>query len=287
MMRRLFSLMALVAVMAALALPTTQSNNPTTMTDSTATPQSDVKVLMHTSMGDITLLLYGDTPAHLRNFVKLAGEGFYDGLLFHRVIDGFMVQTGDPDSRDAAAGRHLGSGGPGYQIDAEIVYPRHFHKRGALAAARQADQVNPERKSSGSQFYIVTGQAYTPAQLDNMERRMQQQNMQEIFNNLTLQHKDTIMAMRRNRDRAGLQTLQEELGKQTEKIAAEHPFRFTPEQREAYSTVGGTPHLDNAYTVFGEVTGGMDIVKKIQKVETDAADRPKEDVRIISVEILK
>lgn len=289
-MKRLVNILIILAVAAvatAFALPRPSNQNPMTSNPDTTAANGDVKVLMHTSMGDVTLLLYGDTPRHLANFVKLASEGFYDGLLFHRVINDFMIQGGDPDSRDAAPGKQLGAGDPSYQIDAEIVYPRHFHKHGALAAARQGDQTNPQRKSSGSQFYIVTGKTFSDAQLDAMERRLQQGAMQEIFDSLAAANRDTIMALRRNRDQAGLQALQEELVKQTEAKAAANPVKFTPEQREAYTTVGGTPHLDRAYTVFGEVIDGMDIVRKIQKVETGPSDRPVEDVKIISMEILK
>lgn len=248
--------------------------------------KDDVKVLMHTSMGDITLLLYGDTPRHLDNFVRLAGEGFYDGLLFHRVIADFMIQAGDPTSRDAVPGQHLGSGGPGYQIDAEIVWPRHFHKRGAIAAARTADQMNPDRRSSGSQFYIVTGRTFTPGQLNGMELNMQQQAVRDIFNRLATQHRDSIMEMRRSRDTAGLQALQDKLVDEARAEAAKNPVKFTEEQRHAYTTVGGTPHLDRAYTVFGEVVDGMDVVDRIQRVETADADRPRDDVRIISMKVL-
>lgn len=247
---------------------------------------SDVIVDVNTSLGQIRLLLYGDTPAHLKNFVKLVNEGYYDGVLFHRVINDFMIQTGDPDSRDAQPGQHLGTGGPDYKIDAEILYPKHFHKRGALAAARQADAVNPDRQSSGSQFYIVTGRTYTREQLQQFEKQMIMARKQEIFNTLAKEHRDTIMALRRNRDQAGLQALQERLAEQTERKAESMPIGFTPEQIEAYTTVGGTPHLDGSYTVFGEVISGMDIVDKIQKVETDAADRPKEDIRVISMKVV-
>lgn len=247
---------------------------------------SDVIVDVNTSLGQIRLLLYGDTPAHLKNFVKLVNEGYYDGVLFHRVINDFMIQTGDPDSRDAQPGQHLGTGGPDYKIDAEILYPKHFHKRGALAAARQADAVNPDRQSSGSQFYIVTGRTYTREQLQQFEKQMIMARKQEIFNTLAKEHRDTIMALRRNRDQAGLQALQERLAEQTERKAESKPIGFTPEQIEAYTTVGGTPHLDGSYTVFGEVISGMDIVDKIQKVETDAADRPKEDIRVISMKVV-
>lgn len=247
---------------------------------------SDVMVDVNTSLGQIRLLLYGDTPAHLKNFVKLVNEGYYDGVLFHRVINDFMIQTGDPDSRDAQPGQHLGAGGPDYKIDAEILYPKHFHKRGALAAARQADAVNPDRQSSGSQFYIVTGRTYTREQLQQFEKQMIMARKQEIFNTLAKEHRDTIISLRRNRDQAGLQAIQERLAEQTERKAESMPIGFTPEQIEAYTTVGGTPHLDGSYTVFGEVISGMDIVDKIQKVETDAADRPKEDIRVISMKVV-
>lgn len=247
---------------------------------------SDVMVDVNTSLGQIRLLLYGDTPTHLKNFVKLVNEGYYDGVLFHRVINDFMIQTGDPDSRDAQPGQHLGAGGPDYKIDAEILYPKHFHKRGALAAARQADAVNPDRQSSGSQFYIVTGRTYTREQLQQFEKQMIMARKQEIFNTLAKEHRDTIISLRRNRDQAGLQALQERLAEQTERKAESMPIGFTPEQIEAYTTVGGTPHLDGSYTVFGEVISGMDIVDKIQKVETDAADRPKEDIRVISMKVV-
>ncbi len=249
--------------------------------------KNDVKVIMHTSMGDVTLLLYGDTPKHLQNFVKLAGEGYYDGLLFHRVIKDFMVQGGDPDSRDAAAGQPLGMGSPDYKIDAEIAWPRAFHKRGALAAAREGDQVNPQHKSSGSQFYIVTGRTFNQQQLDQMEQQLKHAATQEILDTLVAQNRDSIMTLRRNRDSAGLQQLQSELIEQAKKMATENPVAFTPEMREAYTTVGGAPHLDRAYTVFGEVIEGMDIVDKIQQAETDRRDRPVNDIRILKMEVVK
>ena len=209
-----------------------QDNQMTTQPDS-----NSVVVDITTSLGDIKVLLYGDTPKHRDNFVKLVNEGFYNGVLFHRVINEFMIQAGDPESKNAPAGKMLGSGDPGYTLEAEFVYPKHFHKRGALAAARTGD--------------------------------------------------DSVMAMRRNRDQAGLQKLQEELVAITEQKAAENPAKMTPEQRQAYSTIGGTPHLDGSYTVFGEVIEGMDVVDKIQNVETGAADRPVEDVKIIKMSIEK
>jgi peptidylprolyl isomerase/peptidyl-prolyl cis-trans isomerase B (cyclophilin B) len=249
--------------------------------------KNDIVVDIQTTMGDIKVLLFGDTPKHRDNFVKLVNEGYYNGTLFHRVINDFMVQAGDPDSKGAPAGKMLGSGGPGYTIDAEFVYPKHFHKKGVLAAARQGDNVNPERKSSGSQFYIVTGKVFTEAQLAQMEKQLIMAQKQDIFNRLASERRDSIMQLRRNKDQAGLQALQEELIAITEQESAKNPAKLTDEQRKAYSTVGGTPHLDGQYTVFGEVIEGMDVVEKIQKTPTGANDRPVEDVKIIKMTVEK
>lgn len=284
-----FRKLALAVILSAsplfFTLSATDMDNTTATT--AETPVEDVIVEMNTTMGPVKILLYGDTPRHLKNFVKLASEGFYDGLLFHRVINDFMIQGGDPDSRNATEGARLGAGDVPYQIDAEIAYPKHFHKRGALAAARQGDAVNPEKKSSGSQFYIVTGKTYTPAQLDQMEQRLKVTKQKEIFDALASAQRDTIMAMRRNRDQAGLQALQEKLvAESAEKLAADPAAGFTPEQREAYTNIGGTPHLDGAYTVYGEVLEGMDVVDAIQKVETNSSDRPVNDVHILSMKVI-
>ena len=198
-----------------------------------------------------------------------------------------MIQAGDPDSRNAAPGQHLGAGGPDYKIDAEIVYPKHFHKRGALAAARQGDQVNPLKQSSGSQFYVVTGRKVSEGEMTQLENSLKNKQLQRIFNNLALAHRDSIIAMQRNGDSAGLKALQDTLIKQTEAEAAKQGTpAVTDEMRQAYTTVGGAPHLDGDYTVFGEVVSGMDVIEKIEKAETDRADRPKEDVRIISMKVL-
>ena len=296
-MRKRFLPSLLVAVAMATAMTCGATDiphiqNSITMTqhhDTTAENRADDAIVdIHTTAGDIRVRLYGDTPRHRDNFIRLASEGFYDGVLFHRVINDFMIQTGDPDSKNAPKGAMLGSGDPDYQLDAEFVYPRHFHKRGALAAARQGDQVNPEKKSSGSQFYIVTGKTYNDAQLDQMDRQRAMMQQKAIFDRLVAEQRDTIMAMRRVRDQAGLQTLQEKLIERTEAEAATlAPDTLTPRQREAYRTEGGTPHLDGAYTVFGEVISGMDVVDRIQKAETDANDRPVDDIRITSMEIVE
>ena len=142
------------------------------------------KVRIRTTEGDIVVRLYDETPKHRDNFIKLVKEEFFNGTLFHRVIKDFMIQGGDPDSKNAPQGKRLGTGGPGYTIPAEFVYPKYFHKRGALSAARLADQVNPERESSGSQFYIVWGKVYKPQELKQMERQMEMQQEQAIFNQL-------------------------------------------------------------------------------------------------------
>ena len=243
-------------------------------------------VLLETTFGDIELVLYNETPKHRDNFIKLVKDGTYDGVLFHRVINNFMIQTGDPSSKNATADAMLGNGGPGYDIDAEFVYPKYFHKRGALAAAREGDETNPERKSSGSQFYIVTGRRYSEYQLNMMIERLQDQAKAKIFQTLAGERISQIESMQAVGDSIGLNNLQQQLIQLTESIYNENPVKFTPAQIEAYSTIGGTPHLDGQYTVFGEVVKGMDVVDKIQNVTTGNYDRPVDDVRIISAKIL-
>lgn len=238
-----------------------------------------MKVKIQTTLGDIIVRLYDETPQHRDNFVKLAKEGYYDGTLFHRVIKDFMIQGGDPDSKGAPAGKMLGVGGPDYTIEAEIKSGL-YHKRGALAAARQGDEVNPERRSSGSQFYIVWGQVYNEGQLRQFSKQMEMQQMQTVFNALAKEHHDEIMQMRRERNRAGLQELQEKLAAEAEAQVKAQGAGMTDEQRAIYSTVGGTPHLDGQYTVFGEVEEGLDIVEMIQQTKTARGDRPVDDIEM-------
>lgn len=271
---------------------TNEQNSINQDSDSTMTTENeqgnpagpDKKVIISTTEGDIEVVLYGDTPKHQANFIKLAKEGYYDGTLFHRVINEFMVQAGDPESKTARPGQQLGSGGPGYQIDAEFVYPKHFHKYGALSAARIGDQINPERKSSGSQFYIVTGKKYSDAELQQIENHLKGGAIQKRFYELAAAHQAEIMKMRQEGDENGLQKMQEEFIAQAE---AEAGPGLTDAQKEAYKTIGGTPHLDGQYTVFGEVVKGMDVVEKIQKVETDSYDRPKNDIKITGMKVVE
>jgi len=196
----------------------------------------DCTVEMETTMGNMTIKLYDDTPKHRDNFIKLAETGFYDGLLFHRVIEGFMIQGGDPNSKGAKAGARLGNGGPGYTVPAEFT-TKYAHVKGALSAARQGDGVNPEKKSSGSQFYIVHGREVKGSVLDGMEKR-----------------KNMVYPM---------------------------------DVREKYLEQGGTPFLDQDYTVYGQVIKGLDIIDKIAATKTEKSDRPSEDVKIIKVRVVK
>ena len=240
---------------------------------------------IRTSLGDIKVRLYDDTPKHRDNFLKLVREGFYDGVLFHRVIKDFMIQTGDPSSRTADSTAMLGAGDPGYTIEAEIAYPRHYHKRGALAAARTGDQVNPERRSSGSQFYIVTGEKVAAARMAQMAENAVMGKRHQYFRTLVERDREKISALEASGDRDGLEALRQSLIAETENAVKAEPL---PDNIvNDYTTVGGTPHLDGQYTVFGEVISGMDTVEKIENVATGRADRPLEDVRIISATIEK
>lgn len=240
-------------------------------------------ITLTTTEGDIRVRLYDETPIHRDNFVKLCREGYYDQTLFHRVIKDFMIQGGDPDSRTATPTQMLGTGGPDYTLEAEIQ-PALFHRRGTLAAARQGDEVNPERRSSGSQFYITWGQVYNEGQLRQMERQLAMMAEQQRFQQLAAEHKAEIMQLRRNRDREGLMVLQEQLVAQA-KADAKNAGTLSDAQREAYTTQGGVPHLDGQYTVFGEVVEGLDIVERIQSTETRPGDRPVNDIRILSTAI--
>lgn len=245
-------------------------------------------VKIETTVGDIEVKLYNETPKHRDNFIKLVKDGVYEGTLFHRVIKDFMIQAGDPDSKNAPKGKMLGTGDVGYTVPAEFVYPKYFHKKGALSAARQGDEVNPNKESSGCQFYIVTGKVFSDSTLLNMEQQKNQNKVTEAFNALAQKHMKEIYKMRKANDQDGLFALQDTLFIQAEAEAAKQPdFHFTPEQIKAYTTVGGTPHLDGEYTVFGEVIEGMDVVDKIQQVKTDRSDRPEEDVKIINVSVIE
>lgn len=242
-------------------------------------------VKLETTMGNITVALYNETPKHRDNFIKLVKEGVYDSTLFHRVIKQFMIQAGDPDSKNASDTAMLGSGDVGYTIPAEFN-PKFFHKKGVLAAARQGDDVNPEKASSGCQFYIVTGRKFTEPQLLGMENKINEQREEALFDSLARQHMKEIYKMRKAGDNAGLLELQDTLEAQARELAdKEEKFRFTPEQIKAYSTVGGAPHLDGSYTVFGEVTEGIEVVNNIEIAKTNRADRPVENIRILKASI--
>ena len=242
-------------------------------------------VKLETTMGNITVALYNETPKHRDNFIKLVKEGGYDSTLFHRVIKQFMIQAGDPDSKNASDTAMLGSGDVGYTIPAEFN-PKFFHKKGVLAAARQGDDVNPEKASSGCQFYIVTGRKFTEPQLLGMENKINEQREEAQFDSLARQHMKEIYKMRKAGDNAGLLELQDTLEAQARELAdKEEKFRFTPEQIKAYSTIGGAPHLDGSYTVFGEVTEGMEVVDNIEIAKTNRADRPIENIRILKASI--
>lgn len=244
---------------------------------------SNIKIT--TTLGDIVVRLYDETPLHRDNFLKLATTGYYDNVLFHRVIKDFMIQGGDPNSKEAVPGAQYGTGGPDYTIEAEIK-PELIHKRGALAAARQGDEVNPERRSSGSQFYIVWGQVYNQGQIGQLAKQMDMQAQQAIFNQLVAEHRSEIMQLRRDRNQEGLMELQNDLQAQTYAKFQSMPNKgLTDAQKEAYTTVGGTPHLDGQYTVFGEVIEGLEVVEKIQSTKTQRGDRPCEDIKILKTEV--
>lgn len=242
--------------------------------------------VIKTEFGDIKVKLYDDTPKHRDNFVKLVGEGFYTDLLFHRVINKFMIQGGDPNSRNAAPGVQLGNGNPGYTIPAEIL-PDHFHKKGVLAAARLGGPRNPMKESSGSQFYIVQGVVFRPGQLDTLEITMNSRRKDQLLRENFEAAKPQINEFQAKNDKPGFDLLVARIREKVDSVyATMAPFKLTPEQRQAYTTVGGYPSLDGDYTVFGEVVEGLEVIDKIAVVETDAANRPKADVRM-KIELVK
>lgn len=250
--------------------------------------KNETQVLMHTSMGDIQLKLYNETPKHRDNFIQLVKDGTYNGLLFHRVIKDFMIQGGDVTSKDAPMNKSLGAGDLGYTVPAEFNYPKYFHKKGALCAARTGDEVNPERASSASQFYIVTGKKYSEAELNQMEKQLENRLKQSIFARLQAENKPKIMEYYRSGNKKELAILRDTLIGKTELEAEKRKdeAKLPKELREVYKTEGGVPFLDNQYTVYGEVVKGIEVVDAIQKVKTNKQDRPTENVVITSVELI-
>ena len=257
-------------------------------------PSPELKYIMLIKIGDsktldtIKLKLYNETPLHRDNFAKLVAQKFYDSLLFHRVIGSFMVQGGDPQSKQATPDAMLGNGDAGYTVPAEIN-KQYFHKKGALSAARQGDDVNPAKASSGCQFYIVQGKTYTEAEITNMENSLGMRKKQELFQVYMQQPQnkalgDSLTAYQKSGQTEKLNNLiTQTIQPAIEAEYAKNPFTMSAEQHKQYSTVGGTPHLDGGYTVYGEVIEGLNVVDKIAAVEKGMQDRPKQDVRIISV----
>lgn len=246
----------------------------------------DTLVLLKTEFGNIKLKLYDETPGHQKNFIKLVNEGFYNGLLFHRVMENFMIQGGDPDSKNAQPGARLGSGNVGYTIPAEFV-PKYFHKKGALAAARTGGPSNPEKRSSGAQFYIVQGAVMTAGALDTMEMALNNRSRNEFYKTKFDAAANELNECKKNNDLDGFNVLVAEIRAQADSLWATHEtIAFTPEQREAYTTVGGYPSLDGEYTVFGEVVEGFDVIDKIAAAETDKNNRPLNDIKM-EMEVIK
>ncbi len=282
-MKSIFS----IGLTAVFALTTFFAQAAKKVTNETIQQEKETKILMETTAGNITLKLYNETPLHRDNMIKLANENFYEGTLFHRVIAEFMIQGGDPTSKNAEPGKQYGTGGLDYTIPAEFVYPTYYHKKGALAAARTGDNINPAKASSACQFYIVTGKVYNDEELNGMEAGKQNSAGQALFQKKVNENMTLILQLQNDKDEAGLQALQQQfIAEIQQELESKPAFKFTPEQRETYKTIGGTPFLDNEYTVYGEVIEGMDVVEKISQTKTQS-DRPLEDIKIISVKVIE
>ncbi len=245
--------------------------------------KKDYLITIHTKFGDMRAILYDATPKHKANFLKLAKEGYYDSLLFHRVINHFMIQTGDPDSKGAAPGARLGNGGPSYTIPPEFN-PNLIHQKGAIAAAREGDNINPKKESSGSQFYIVQGKVYT---LDELKAtRINYNELYKDFNDYVRKPEnkalfDQAVELEKENKIDSLRNLILSKKDEMEKIYnANYDLPLSNLQIQKYTTVGGVPHLDGNYTVFGQVIDGLDVIDKIAAVKTDSFDRPVNDVML-------
>lgn len=244
--------------------------------------EKETKVLIETDLGNITIKLYNETPLHKENFIKLVKDGTYNGLIFHRVIKDFMIQGGDTMSKDSPINAILGEGDLCYTIPAEINSSRYYHKKGALAAARTGDEVNPQKESSSSQFYLVTGKVHTDQELNMMERNRYERLKQSIMSILQAESRDQIKELYTLGDKTKLTELREKMIMDVENEAQSRKSesQFTEEQRQTYTTIGGTPHLDGAYTVYGEVIEGLDILDKIQQEKTNSNDRPLVNIKM-------
>jgi peptidyl-prolyl cis-trans isomerase B (cyclophilin B) len=245
---------------------------------------SDYLVTIKTDQGEMVAILYDETPKHKANFIKLAKEHYFDSLLFHRVMQGFMIQGGDPDSKRALPGQPLGTGGPGFTVEAEFN-PKFFHEKGAFSAARQPDEVNPAKASSGSQFYIVQGRVTSPAEVDALRIDQAKLNtaFQQMMQNPASQPLiDSLNQIYMSGDMQGYQNKIYSLVPRLEKQTGIKIYKEVSEEKlKAYTTVGGAPHLDGDYTVFGKVISGLDVIDKIANVQVDSRNRPVEDVRMI------
>lgn len=248
------------------------------------------EVLLETTAGNIRLRLYDDTPGHRDNFIQNVKDGMYDGVTFHRIIRGFMVQTGDPDTR---TGNHPkvepdNDSVLGPSIPAEIAYPKYIHRNGVLAAAREGDDINPEKRSSRYQFYIVTGAIQTDDALQNFEQARTQAAIEQRYQQLIDTEREQLDAIRRDEGKDRQMRRLNVLHDQAETdVYANPPKPYSQEQKRAYRMYGGAPWLDGEYTIFGEVVEGMAIVKLIEKTRTDKSDRPLADIRIIKASVVE
>lgn len=240
-------------------------------------------VLLTTTMGDIKLKLYDETPIHRDNFIKLVNEKIYDDVLFHRVISSFMIQTGDASTKQTGLPAGADSLST-YTIPSEFNSKYH-HKKGALAAARQGNNINPEMRSSGTQFYIVQGTYQSNSKLDQLEKTINSNIKQSIFNMYLYQVMDSVYNTENIISQSEIQEIAN--NKMFQYLAKHGNFKFTDKQRKDYTTIGGSPNLDGTYTVFGEVVEGLEVVDKIAIVATDSTDKPLEEVRIIEAKIVK
>lgn len=243
-------------------------------------------ILISTPYGNMKVKLFRETPKHRENFIKLVKEGFYDSLLFHRVINNFMIQGGDPDSRYANDTAALGYGDVDHWIPSEFN-KKIFHKKGMLAAARESDDVNPGKESSGSQFYIVMGKKFDSAGLKKIEFRINKDLIRKINYNIAYSGKSqALRSLYMRLDKEGKEdSLKIVSGQLTDPVSIERynntpHYTFSDKQKEIYYTIGGTPHLDMNYTVFGEVIEGLDVIDKIAAVKTNKNDRPLENIRM-------